>query len=303
MTGIPVLDAEARRFLTRRYFLRDCGIGIGQIALALLAGKGVGAAGAAPSYVNPLAPRPPHYAPKAKRVIYLFMAGGPSQLDLFDPKTTLEKFDGKPVPAEVVKDQRYAFIERNASLMASPFKFKTHGHSAAVLSEMLPHLAEIVDDIAIVRSITTDAFNHAPAQILMNTGSPQLGRPSIGAWVTYGLGSEAEDLPAFVVLNSAGGLSGGAANYGCGFLPTLYQGVLFRSKGDPILSVSNPPGFDEKLQRDSLDLINDLNRRHFEAVGDPEIETRINSYEMTITGPNSQDFIGGPFDKQTNGIT
>lgn len=279
-----MISDRLRKTITRRFFLQDCGIGLGKIALAgLLGGKAASVcAESAVGFGNPLAAKPPHFEPKVKRVIYLFMAGGPSQLDLFDPKKTLEKYDGDPVPAEVVKDQRYAFIERNAALMASPFKFSQYGESGATLSEMLPHLAEVVDDIAIVKSITTTAFNHAPAQILMNTGFTQLGRPSIGAWVTYGLGCETEDLPAFVVLNSAGGLSGGASNYGCGFLPTIYQGVPFRSKGDPILSVSNPPGHDNRLQRDSIDLINDLNRLHHEDIGDPEILTRMNSYEMAF---------------------
>jgi uncharacterized protein (DUF1501 family) len=274
-------DQKLREVITRRYFFEECGVGVGKMALACLLGRSrLEALAGGIQQENPLAPKPPHFAPKAKRVIYLFMAGGPSQLDLFDPKPILEKFDGQPVPAEVVKGQRYAFIERNASLMASPFKFARHGQSGGVVSEMLPHLAGVIDDITLVRSMTTDAFNHAPAQIMMNTGTMQLGRPSMGSWVTYGLGSEAEDLPAFVVLSSGGGLSGGAANYGCGFLPTVYQGVLFRSAGDPILNVSNPPGVDAKLQRQSLDLINTLNKDHFDGVGDPEIATRINSYEM-----------------------
>ncbi|NUN95024.1 MAG: DUF1501 domain-containing protein, partial [Candidatus Omnitrophica bacterium] len=275
-----MIDLELKQAVTRRYFFQECGVGIGKIALAaLLGGKSLSAL-AGPSPASPLAPKPPHFPPNAKRVIYLFMAGGPSQLDLFDPKPALVKYDGKPVPAEVVKDQRYAFIERNASLMASPFDFKPHGQSGAVLADVLPHLAEVVDEICLIRSMHTDAFNHAPAQIFMNTGSQQLGRPCMGSWVTYGLGSEAEDLPAFVVLNSGGGLSGGAANYGCGFLPTVHQGVLLRSVGDPILFLSNPPGVDAKLQRESLDVINALNQDHLDLVGDPEIATRISSYEM-----------------------
>lgn len=278
-------DRRIREVITRRHFFQECGVGIGKIALAsLLSGPAFLARAAAAAEtrgaVNPLAPRPPHFAPKAKQVIYLFMSGGPSQLDLFDNKAALRKYDGQPVPAEIIRGQRYAFIERSAAVMASPFQFAKHGQSGAELSEMLPHLAEIADDIAIVKSMTTDAFNHAPAQILLNTGSPQLGRPSMGSWVTYGLGSEAEDLPAFVVLSSGGGTSGGAANWGSGFLPTIYQGVPLRSSGDPILDVSNPPGVDAKLQRDSLDLINGLNRDHLDVVGDPEIATRINSYEM-----------------------
>ncbi len=258
---------------TRRYFFRECGVGLGKIALASLLVEGARSTGHA-------ATKPPHFAPKAKRVIFLFMAGAPSQLDLFDNKPTLAKHDGKPVPHELVKDQRYAFIQPDSALLAPRFKFAKHGQSGAELSEMLPHLAKVVDDVAIVKSMHTDQFNHAPAQIFMNTGSSLPGRPCIGSWVTYGLGSESADLPGFVVLSSAGGLSGGSANWSGGFLPTSYQGVPFRSKGDPILNVSNPPGVDARLQRESLDLIGGLNRAHLGDVGDPEILTRIDAYEM-----------------------
>jgi len=268
-----------RESVTRRYFFRDCGVGVGKIALAsLLAGKAT--ARAAPTTGAPLAPRPPHFAPKATRVIYLFMAGAPSQLDLFDHKPALRRYDGKPVPAEVVKDQRYAFIRPDASLMASRFRFARHGSSGAEFSEMLPHLAGVADEVAVVKSVHTDQFNHAPAQILLNTGSPLPGRPSMGSWVTYGLGSACDDLPGFVVLSSGSGISGGVANWSSGFLPTSYQGVVFRSKGDPVLNVANPPGVDDRLQRDSLDLIRDLNAAHLGDVGDPEIATRISAYEM-----------------------
>ena len=282
------------RGITRRHFYRECGVGLGKIALAsLLAGSRTARA---EGVANPLAPRPPHFAPKAKRVIYLFMAGAPSQLDLFDSKPTLQKFDGKPVPAEVVKDQRYAFIRPDASLMASRFKFARHGKSGAELSEMLPHLAGVADDIAIIKSVHTDQFNHAPAQIFVNTGSSLPGRPSMGSWVTYGLGSEAADLPGFVVLSSAGGTSGGVANWSSGFLPAVYQGVPFRSKGDPILNVVSPIGVDPKLQRDTIDLVRGLNRRHLEAVGDPEIEARIAAYElayrMQTSAPDLMDLSG-----------
>ncbi len=245
---------------------------------------------------DPMAPRPPHFAPKAKRVIYLFMAGAPSQLDLFDFKPSLKKFDGQPVPAEVVKDQRYAFIQPDASLMASRFQFASHGQSGLELSEMLPHLANVVDDIAIVKSVHTDQFNHAPAQIFVNTGSSLPGRPSMGSWVTYGLGSEAADLPGFVVLSSAGGTSGGVANWSSGFLPAAYQGVPFRSKGDAILNVASPSGVDGKLQRDTIDLVRGLNRRHLDSVGDPEIEARIAAYElayrMQTSAPDLMDLSG-----------
>jgi len=278
-------DCGLKERITRRYFFEECGVGVGKIALAsLLLGAGGGVAEATqpttgmPS--NPLAPRAPHFAAKAKRVIYLFMAGAPSQLDLFDYKPTLARYDGQPVPAEIIKGQRYAFIQRNAAIMSSRFKFHKHGQSGAELSEMLPHLAEIADDLCIVKSCHTDQFNHSPAQVFFNTGSAQPGRPAMGSWVTYGLGSPAEDLPGFVVLTSAKGTSGGPANWGCGFLPTVYQGVPFRSKGDPILGVTNPPGVDARLQRDSLDLVRTLNQKRLDVVGDPEIATRINAYEL-----------------------
>ena len=262
--------------VTRRQFFQDCGVGVGKIALASLLCNGARAVAQA----DPLAPAAPHYAPRAKHVIYLFMPGAPSQLDLFDDKPALRKYDGQPVPAEVVKDQRYAFIQPNAALMSSRFQFAKYGQSGAELSEMLPHLSTVVDDLAIIRSMHTNQFNHAPAQVFMNTGSPQLGRPSIGSWVTYGLGSEATDLPGFVVLNSGGGVSGGAHNYGCGFMPTVYQGVPFRSQGDPILNVSSPAGIDAQIQRDSIDLISQLNHHQLGLQGDPEISTRISAYEL-----------------------
>ncbi len=292
--GKPTRVARLRA-TTRRHFFRDCGVGIGKIALASLL---VGARARSQSIdpANPLTPRPPHFVPKAKRVIYLFMAGAPSQLDLFDNKPTLQKYDGQPVPPEVVKDQRYAFIRPDASLMASRFRFSHHGQCGAELSEMLPGLAGVVDDIAIVKSMQTDQFNHAPAQIFLNTGSPLPGRPSMGSWVTYGLGSEADDLPGFVVLSSGSGISGGAANWSCGFLPTTFQGVSFRSQGDPILNVSSPEGVDARLQQDSLDLIRTLNRHHQDEVGDPEISARIASYEMAYrmqtSAPELMDLSG-----------
>src|SRR3989440_984190 len=279
------LRSEDARLLTRCWFFRQCGVGLGSIAVASLldAEKAFGASKSVPAAAaNPLGPKEPHFKPKAKRVIYIFMAGGPSQLDLFDYKPALAKYNGKPVPQEVVMGQKYAFIKPDAALYASEFKFEKHGKCSAELSEALPHLAEVVDEIAIVKSMTTDAFNHAPGQVLMQTGSTQFGRPCFGSWVLYGLGSEAQNLPGFVVLNSAGGLSGGASLYGSGFLPTVYQGVPFRKGSDPVLFLSNPAGISDKMQRRSLDLIRDLNERHLSVMGDPEISTRINSFEMAF---------------------
>ncbi len=277
MTDQATPQPHPLRQTTRRHFFRECGVGVGKIALAsLLCGRTAQAAAPA----NPLAPKSSHFAPKAKHVIYLFMAGAPSQLDLFDHKPVLTQYDGQPIPADIVKDQRYAFIQPDAALMSSRFAFKRHGQSGAELSELLPHLSKVADDLAIVRSVHTDQFNHAPAQLFINTGSPLQGRPCLGSWATYGLGSLADDLPGFVVLNSGSGLSAGAHNWGCGFLPTEYQGVPFRSQGSPILNVNSPEGIDATLQRNSIDLINQLNQHRFDSLADPEITARINAYEM-----------------------
>jgi hypothetical protein len=279
-------DPETTNLVTRRHFFRGCGVGMGAMALASLLGEGealaAGAKAAGMSRRDPLAPRRPHFAPKVKRVIYLFMAGSPSQLDLFDYKPVLQKHQGEVIPAEYTKGQRYAFIKPDAKMLGTPRKFAKHGQSGAEISDALPHLAKVVDDIAIVKSMTTDAFNHAPAEILLMTGSTQFGRPSMGSWVTYGLGCETRDLPAFVVLSTGGGASGGAASWGSGFLPSVYQGVPFRGQGDPILFLSNPHGITREIQRESLDAIRDLNQRRLGAVGDPEIVTRINSFEMAF---------------------
>jgi hypothetical protein len=266
--------------VSRRWFLKQCTMGLGSIAFAqLLAERGY----AEITHADPLAPKQPQFAPKAKRVIFLFMAGAPSHLELFDYKPQLAKFDGTLPPPELLKGYRAAFINPNSRLMGSKFKFAKYGNSGIELSELLPHLAKQVDDITVVKSMVTDAFNHAPGQLLMNTGTMQFGRPSMGAWALYGLGSEAKDLPAFVVFSSGKkGPSGGNSCWGSGFLPTVYQGVQFRSSGDPVLYLSNPKGVDAAEQRDTLDSINSLNKMHQDATGDPEIATRINSFEMAF---------------------
>jgi hypothetical protein len=265
------------KLVTRRWFFRQCGVGLGAIALAdLLRDQAV-----ANSVSDPFAVKQPHYPARAKRVLFLFMAGAPSHLELFDYKPQLAKFDGTLPPASLTEGYRAAFINPQSKLLGPKFKFARHGKCGAELSELLPHLAGVVDDLAIVKSMVTDAFNHAPAQILMNTGSQQFGRPSFGSWVTYGLGSESRDLPAFVVLNSGKkGPSGGNSNWGSGFLPTVYQGVPFRSSGEPVLYLSNPPGIDREIQRESLDTLKRLNEERLGVLGDPEIATRINSFEM-----------------------
>jgi hypothetical protein len=272
---------QARRDRTRRWFFQECGVGLGAIALGQLLGGAASADSTSSAPAGPLAPKPPHFAPRAKRVIYLFMAGGPSQLELFDHKPELVKWGGKLPPAELLQGYRAAFISPSATLLGPKFPFRRHGASGAEISELLPHLAGVADDIAIVKSMHTDAFNHAPGQIFMNTGSQQFGRPSLGAWATYGLGSESQDLPAYVVFSTGTkGTSGGSSNWGCGFLPSVYQGVPFRNTGDPVLYLSNPPGFDMRTQRDSLDAVRRLNAVRLRTVGDPEIATRINSFEM-----------------------
>src|SRR5262245_53232534 len=271
---------EDPKLVARRWFFKQCGVGLGAMALGgLLRQSGW----AAPSSVNPLAPKQPHFPAKAKRVIFLFMAGAPSHLELFDYKPELAKWDGKLPPADLLQGYRAAFINPSSKLLGPKFSFSRHGRCGAEISQLLPHLAQVVDDIAIVKSMRTDAFNHAPAQIFMNTGSQQFGRPSLGAWAGYGLGNESEELPAYVVFSTGSkGTSGGSSNCVAGFLPSVHQGVLFRSTGDPVLYLSNPAGVDREMQRDSLDTIRKLNERRLGVVGDPEIATRINSYEMAF---------------------
>jgi hypothetical protein len=265
------------RQITRRWFFEQCGVGLGAAALGhLMAESGYAA-------TDPLAPKIPHFAPKAKHVIFLFMAGAPSHLELFDNKPQLAKYDGTLPPPELLKGYRAAFINPNSKLLGPRFKFRRYGQTGTEMSELLPFTGEIVDDLAIVKSMVTDAFNHAPGQLVMNTGTMQFGRPSMGAWVLYGLGSETKDLPGFVVFSSGSkGPSGGDSCWGSGFLPTVYQGVQFRTGGDPVLYLSNPPGVDRELQRDSLDALNQLNQMRSGVTGDPEIATRINSFEMAF---------------------
>jgi hypothetical protein len=266
------------RAITRRHFFRQTGFGIGALALSSLLNDGLFAQSPA---ANPMAPRAPHYAPKARNVIYLFMAGAPSQLDLFDYKPKLIQYDGQPIPEGLIKGERFAFIKGVPKLLGTPHRFKRCGQSGAELSALLPHLAEIADSIAIVRSMHTTQFNHGPAQIFMNTGHQIIGRPSLGSWLTYGLGSSNQDLPGFVVLLSGKNQpDGGKSCWGSGFLPTVYQGVEFRSKGDPVLFISNPEGVNDEARRRALDAIRNLNQMHLDDVGDPEISTRIAAYEM-----------------------
>ncbi len=263
---------------TRRHFFRQTGFGIGAAALTGLLNESIFAS---TPESNAVAPKAPMFPAKAKSIIFLFMAGAPSQVDLLDPKPTLQKYDGQNVPAELTKGERFAFIKGTPKLLGSPFKFTRCGESGSQISELLPHLQTVSDDITIVRSMHTTQFNHAPAQIYMNTGFQIIGRPSMGSWMTYGLGSECRDLPGFVVLTSGENQpDGGKACWGSGFLPTVYQGVEFRSQGDPVLFLTNPDGVSPQTRRDSLDLLKQLNQMHLASNGDPEIATRIASYEM-----------------------
>jgi hypothetical protein len=272
------------KLITRRQFFRDCGTGMGVVALAqLMNGSNLFAADAPPTQpaaTGPLAPKPPQFPATAKRVIYMHMAGAPSQLDLFDHKPRLAELNGQAIPKEFIQGERFAFIKGDPKLLGSPYKFARHGKCGAEISELLPHLAEVVDDIAIIKSMHTDQFNHAPAQLFVQTGSQLQGRPSIGSWVTYGLGTENQDLPGFVVLVSSKNPDGGTGMWGSGFLPSVYQGTQFRSGGDPVLFLSNPEGMSSDVRRKTLDAIHDLNAQHLGQVGDPEILTRINQYEL-----------------------
>ncbi len=265
--------------ITRRHFFRQSGFGIAGAALASVLHRDVfGDDGS-----NPLAPRKPHFGPKAKSVIYLFMAGGPSQLDLFDPKPRLQALDGTACPEEITKGERFAFVQGTPRLLGSPYRFRRHGRSGLEISELLPHLSTVADELAVVRTVHTTQFNHAPAQLFMNTGDAAMGRPSMGSWLTYGIGSENENLPGFVVLASGQfNPEGGKSCWGNGFLPTVHQGVEFRSKGDPVLFLNNPEGVDPGARRDVLDAVRDLNRVRLERSGNPETAARIASYEMAF---------------------
>ncbi|MCC6417538.1 MAG: DUF1501 domain-containing protein [Gemmataceae bacterium] len=265
--------------ITRRHFLRDCQVGLGALALATLTGETAPAANR--SSDNPLTPRPPHFRAKAKRVVYLHMAGSPPHLDLFDYKPELVRRNGQDCPQEFLRGRRFAFTSGVPKLLGTPQRFARHGQSGAWLSEALPEVGQIADQLCFIKSMFTDQFNHAPAELLLFSGSAQFGRPSMGAWVTYGLGSESANLPGFVVLVSGGvNPTAGNALWSSGFLPSVYQGVQCRSEGDPVLYVSNPRGMDRSVRRLSLDALRDLNEMQAEELGSPETRTRIAQYEL-----------------------
>lgn len=289
-------ELEHVRELTRRHFFRSAGIGFGSIALnALMQHDGL-AADVLPNFT---AAKQPPLPAKAKRVIYLHMAGSPSQIDLFENKPALTKFNGKPCPDELLKGKRFAFIKGVPKMLGPQFKYAQHGQSGQWISELLPHFSKIVDECAVIRTVNTDQFNHAPAQLFMHTGQPRIGNPSIGAWTTYGLGSVNENLPGFVVLSSGGKTpDGGKSLWGSGFLPSIYQGVQCRTIGDPVLYLSDPKGMSRSLRRKTLDQVRKLNEIEYAAVGDPETLTRISQYElayrMQISVPEVMDISKEP---------
>jgi hypothetical protein len=287
MNPVPNDPASFLAAQTRRHFFSRCALGLGGIAMAsMLNGRkayGAEAASGLTPLPNPMAPRAGHFAPRAKNIIYLFMAGGPSQLDLFDYKPKLVELNGQPIPPSLIEGKRFAFMDSShgTKLLGTRREFRQHGQSGAWVSDLFPHTAKIVDDITLVHSCAADLFNHAPAKLFMNTGSGQFGRPSIGSWLTYGLGSESQNLPGFVVLQSGPrGPRGGAVNWGSGFLPTTFQGVPLRGNGDPILNLKNPDGITATRQRQAIDAIRDLNLKRAVETGDAEIHTRIAAYEM-----------------------
>ena len=283
---------EQKSFATRRHLLGGMGGGIGGLALEALLG------GAAPfgraargveSEANhghdvpadPLAPRVPHFAPKAKRMIVIHLTGSPPHLDLYDHKPELVKHSGEDCPAETIKGKTFAFTSGTPKLMGTPRSWKRCGESGMELSDAIPTLQRVADRLCVVRSMHTDQFNHAPAELLLYTGAARSGRPSLGSWVTYGLGSENQNLPGFVVLISSGVQpNGGTSSFGSGFLPSVYQGVQCRSQGDPVLYVSDPPGMDRKTRRQSLDALKDLNELQARELGNAETLTRIAQYEL-----------------------
>jgi hypothetical protein len=285
------------QFQTRRHFFKQSVAGVGSLALASLLSQDAPAA--AFKSVNPLAPRQPHFTPTAKRIIYLHLTGSPPHLDLFDYKPELVKRDGEPCPAEFVEGKRFAFTSGTPKLLGTPRKFKQYGEGGVWMSDAIPHLHEVADELCVIRSMNTEQFNHAPAELLMYTGSPRPGRPSLGAWATYGLGTENENLPGFVVLISSGVQpNGGKNSFGSGFLPSVFQGVQCRSQGDPVLYASDPAGMDREMRRASLDALRELNELQVEQFGHPETVTRIAQYElafrMQVSVPDVMDISQEP---------
>ncbi len=269
---------------TRREFFTTAASGLGSVALAAaLADDAPAATSAAAPYTDPLLPKAPHFAPKAKSCIFIFMAGAPSQLDLFDPKPKLNELHGQKMPESMTKNVRFAFLQKDtATLLGSKRVFKKHGECGMELSDLLPHIGNVADDVLLVRSMHSDQFNHHPGQLLMQCGRATFGLPTMGSWLTYGLGSETRNLPGYIVLTAGRGSSGGATLWQSGFLPSVHAGVLFRNSGEPVLNLQNPAGLSDGLQRKGLDVLAQVNRQRFEQMHDPEIASRIASYELAF---------------------
>ncbi|MEO8712122.1 MAG: DUF1501 domain-containing protein, partial [Parafilimonas sp.] len=290
------------RYNTRRHFLKECAMGFGGLALGSLlqaCNSSTGGYNIAYDPAHPLAPKLPMFPARAKNVIYLHMAGAPSQLELFDYKPELMKLDGQLCPPSLVEGKRFAFIRGIPKMLGPQAKFAQYGQSGAWVSDHMPHLASIVDELSFLKACTTDQFNHAPAQLLVHTGGPRLGRPSIGSWVTYGLGTENQNLPGFVVLTSGGKFpDAGKSVWGSGFLPSVYQGVQCRSVGDPVLFIKDPDGMSRDLRKASIDAINQVNEQEYKEYNDPEILSRISQYEMAyrmqIEAPEVMDIKDEP---------
>lgn len=288
--AIENITEEAKKaslaYQTRRLFLKQCRTGMGMMALgSMLGGCNLfsGDSNQSEADANPLKPKPPHFNGKAKSVIFLHMAGAPSQLEMFDFKPELSKMDGQDCPDSFISGKKFAFIRGVPKLLGPQTQFRQYGESGLWLSDNLPHFQQVIDDVTILKAVNTDQFNHAPAQLLMHTGSARLGRPSMGSWVTYGLGSENSNLPGFVVLTSGGkNPDAGKSAWGSGFLPSVYQGVQCRSEGDPVLFLKDPNGFDRDLRKSSIEAINKVNELSFREYNDPEIRSRISQYEMAF---------------------
>src|SRR6266511_526590 len=265
--------------LTRREFFTTAASGIGAVALSsLLAGDVLSAPTSSGGVANPLAPRPPHFPPRAKSCIFIFLSGGFSHIDLFDPKPKLNELAGQPVPESMLQGVRFAFIQKDsARIMGTPRIFRKQGQSGLDFSDLMPNIATCADEICMIRSMHTEPFNHHPATIMMNSGFARMGRPTIGSWLTYGLGSECQDLPGYVVLEPGPGIRGGATNWTCGFMPSTYAGVLFNTKGEAVKGLANPEGVSAEVQRLSLDTIARLNERLFQHVKIREIQARVPS--------------------------
>ena len=293
----------ALRAVTRRHFIKESAMGLGALAL----GSFIGGCGGSDKQIatsafdptNPLLPKIPHFPGKARSVIYLHMAGAPSQLELFDYKPELLKMDGQDCPPSLLNGKRFAFIRGVPKMMGPQAKFAQRGKSGAWVSDHLPHFGTVADEVSFLKACTTDQFNHAPAQLLIHSGSPRLGRPSMGSWVSYGLGTENQNLPGFIVLTSGGRFpDAGKSVWGSGFLPSVYQGVQCRSEGDPVLFINDPPGMSRDLRRASIDAINKVNQEEYEDYKDPEILSRIAQYEMAykmqISVPEVMDISDEP---------